>query len=138
MEYQEFDLPRYDWGVYAFYDVTNRDVEAVMDCLDYIGCKGETRVKALNNILDGELNTGLTFSKNRQTCIVFGRTSDAQNFAHTFTHEIGHCAIHIASEYGIDPYGEELCYIIGDLGAIMLPFASVHLCKHCSCKNKKH
>ena len=69
MEYQEFDLPRYDWGVYAFYDVTNRDVEAVMDCLDYIGCNGETRVKALNNILAGELNTGLTFSKNRQTCI---------------------------------------------------------------------
>ena len=37
----------------------------------------------------------------------------------------------IAKEYGINPYGEELCYIIGGLGAVMLPYASKFLCDCC-------
>jgi hypothetical protein len=45
--------------------------------------------------------------------------------------------MHIAKEYGIDPYGEELAYIIGDLGAIMLPYAGKFMCDCCN-KSKEY
>lgn len=134
MLYQEFYIEKYDWQVYVFYDVMPEDVDSIMPCLYDLGCSAGVAKTAYNNITSDVFNTGLTFSKNGKTCIVLGRTTDRANFAHTFTHEIGHCAMHIAKEYGIDPYGEELCYIIGGLGATMLPTASKFLCECC---NKK-
>lgn len=131
MRYQEFDIPKYDWKVYAFYDTTADDIDDIMMCLYDLGCTASIAKQAYENVSQNKKNTGLTFSKDRQTCIVLGRATDKENFAHTFCHEIGHCAMHIAKEYGINPYGEELCYIIGGLGAVMLPYASKFLCDCC-------
>lgn len=134
MLYQEITIPKYRWRVFVFYDTTKQDADDVMDCLYDLGCNGETAKRAYLNLYSNQIDTGLTFSKNRKTCIVLGRASDKSNFAHTFTHEITHCAIHIANEYGINPQSESLAYIAGDLGAEMLPFASKFLC---DCCNKK-
>lgn len=134
MLYQEFDIPKYDWKVFAFYDTTFEDADVVMDCLYEMGCSGEIANRAFSNLNSGILNTGLTFSKKHKTCIVLGRTTDKENFAHTYAHEIAHCAIHLADEYGIDLQSETLAYIIGDLAAVMLPYASKFLCDHCRTK----
>lgn len=136
MKYQEFDIPKYNWKVYAFYDTTFDDVDTIMECLYDIGCDSHLAKKAFLNLSSGELNTGLTFSKNYQTCIVLGRASDTANFAHTYTHEICHCAIHIANHYNISCQSEELAYIVGGLGAVMLPYASKFLCD--CCRNKEY
>ena len=32
MKYQEFDIPKYDWKVYAFYDTTADDIDDIMMC----------------------------------------------------------------------------------------------------------
>ena len=128
---QEFKIPKYNWKVFAFYDSTSKDTDEIMDCLYYLGCDGKTAKKAFRSLSFGEMNTGLTFSKDRKTCIVLGRATDKANFAHTFTHEITHCAIHIANEYGISCQSESLAYIAGDLGAIMLPYASKFMCDCC-------
>lgn len=135
MLYQEFELEKYKWKVYAFYDTTKYDVDDVMICLFDLKCDSENAKRAFKNITSGCKNTGLTFSKDRKSCIVLGRATDKQNFAHTYTHEICHCAIHIAKEYGINYESEKLAYIAGDLGAIMLPFASKFMCDCCRTKN---
>lgn len=132
MLYQEFKLPKYDWVIYAFYDTTMDDVDSVMACLHRIGCNGHTAKQAYDNLTSGKLNTGLTYSNNGKTCVVLGRATDRQNFAHTYTHEITHCAIHIAQACDVDLLGEGLAYIAGDLGAMMLPFASSFLCDCCN------
>lgn len=137
MTYQEFYLPKYEWVVFAFYDTTKDNADDVMKCLFEIGCSASVAQKAYSNLISGELNTGLTFSKKHQTCIVLGRASDKQNFAHTFTHEITHCAIHIAKEHNIRLDSEALAYIAGDVGAKMLPYASKFLCDHCNQKHNK-
>ena len=62
---------------------------------------------------------------------ILGIATDSENFAHTYTHEIAHCAMHIAKEYGIDPQSEEYAYIVGDLGAKMFPYASKFMCNCC-------
>lgn len=136
MLHQKFYIEKYDWKVHAFYDTTSDDADVIMDCLYSLGCKGDTLKRAFQNLYVSHKNTGLTFSKNGQTCIVLSRTTDKPNFAHTLIHEIFHCAIHIAKEHDIDTHGEEIAYIAGDLGATMLPYASRFLCE--CCKTKKY
>ena len=138
MLYQQFDIPKYNWSVYAFYDTTGDDIDDIMMCLYDMGCTANIAKQAYENISSDQRNTGLTYSKDRATCIVLSRATDKQNFAHTYTHEIAHCGMHIAKEYGIDPYGEELCYIIGDLGAEMLPYASKYMCDCCNKKRESY
>ena len=131
MLYQEFELPKYDWHVSVFYNSTFEDREDIMDCLYEMNCNSEIARKAYGNLSSGQKNTGLTFSKDNATCIVLGIATDSENFAHTYTHEIAHCAMHIAKEYGIDPQSEEYAYIVGDLGAKMFPYASKFMCDCC-------
>jgi hypothetical protein len=131
MLYQEIAIPKYRWRLFVFYDTTKQDADDVMDCLYDLGCNGKTAKRAYLNLHSDQLDTGLTFSNKRKTCIVLGRASDKANFAHTFTHEITHCSIHIANEYGINPNSEALAYIAGDLGSVMLPYASKFLCDCC-------
>ena len=130
MLYQEFTIPKYKWKVHAFYDTTFEDCEEIMDCLHSLGCEGKTAQKAFKNLSADKTNTGLTFSKNRQTCVVLGRATDRANFAHTYLHEIYHIGQHIANEFNISCQGEPLAYIIGDLAAVMLPYVSPFLCDH--------
>jgi hypothetical protein len=134
MLYQEFTIPEYKWKVYAFYDTTFEDCEDVMDCLYSLGCGGESAQKAFRNLSSNDMNTGLTFSKDRKTCVVLGRATDRANFAHTYMHEIYHIGQHIANEYNIGCQGEPMAYIIGNLAAEMLPYASKFLCDCCANK----
>lgn len=136
MLYQEFEIPKYDWMVCVFYDTTENDTDDIMEQLFHIGCDSNVAKRAFDNLSSGKKNTGLTFSKGRETCMVLGCTTDRANFAHTYTHEIAHCAMHIAKEYGINPQSEEYAYIVGDLAAEMLPYASKYLCECCSKKKK--
>lgn len=138
MLYQEFYIEKYDWGVFAFYDTTADDIESIMDCLYDMNCNANVAIQAYDNIIQDKKNTGLTFSKDNKSCIVLSRTTSKAEFASTFCHELHHCAMHIAKEYKIDPYGEEPAYIIGDLGKEMLPFASKFLCSCCNNKSKNN
>ena len=132
MLYQEFYLNKYKWKIYEFYDTTKDDVDEIMDCLFHLNCDAKNAKHAYDNISENKPNIGLTFSKNNKTCIVMGRASDTQNFAHTFTHEITHLASHIANKYKIDQNSEQFAYLVGDLGAIMLPYASKFMCNNCN------
>lgn len=138
MLYQNIHIDKYDWEVHAFYDTTDKDSEIIMDCLYDLGCRGDVLKRAFQNLSSGNMNTGLTFSKNNRSCIVLGRTTDKANFANTLVHEIFHCAVHIADEYGINTRGEEIAYIAGDMGAEMLPYASKFLCECCKTKNYRN
>lgn len=136
MERQRIRLDDYNWDIDIFYDATKVDVDEIMEYLYHIGCDGDIAKQAYENLSSGKLNTGLTFSKNNKSCIVLGRTSDRENFSHTFSHEICHLGHHIANAYNFSAYGEKLAYLIGDISAIMLPYASKYLCDCCSTKNK--
>lgn len=138
MKYQEFYIEKYDWWVFAYYDTTAKNIEDIMDCLYEMNCNADVAIQAYDNIAENTLNTGLTFSKNKKSCIVLSRASSKEQFASTFCHELHHCAMHIAKEYRIDPYGEEPAYIIGYLGEKMLPYASKFLCDCCNNKSKNN
>lgn len=133
---QEFYIEDYDWNVYVYYDTTYDDADEIMDCLYNIGCGGDVAKRAFQNLSQGKKNTGLTFSKNGNSCIVLSRATDEANFCHTVMHEIYHLTNHIAKEYRLDVNNEPCAYLAGDIAAIMLPYSSKFI-RNC-CKTKKY
>lgn len=138
MKRQRIELVEYDWDVMIFYDATINDVDEIMEYLYHIHCDGVYAKRAYKNLTSGEMNTGLTFSRKGESCIVLGRATDTQNFAHTLSHEIIHLGHHIAQYFGFSSQGEQLAYLIGDITALSLPYASEYLCKCCAKKDKNN
>lgn len=126
-------LPDYDWHCKVFYSVSTYWVEDILRELKSIGCSGEKYRKASRNLNLGKLNTGLTYSNAKigESVMVIAKTSSAEEFAHSYDHEKGHLAMHIASAYDIDPYGEELQYLSGDIAKRMFPVAKMFMCECC-------
>lgn len=67
----------------------------------------------------------------RETVIVIGETTCPAQFSHSFDHEKHHLAMHIAKVDDIDPFGEELAYLVGEIGYLTFPIAKRFLCEHC-------
>lgn len=78
-------------------------------------------------------NTGFTYSnfKNKCSIVIIGLTSSPEQFQNTFDHEKGHVAMHIASAYDLDLYGEDFQYLVGEIGQKMFRKAKRFLCEHC-------
>lgn len=130
---QDIYLPEYDWHCKVFYSVTTYWIEDILDELKRIGCSDNKYRKAKKNLRFGELNTGLTYSNARigESVMVIAKTSSADEFAHSYDHEKGHLAKHIALAYAIDPYGEEFQYMSGDIAKKMFPIAKKFMCECC-------
>lgn len=130
---QNIYLPEYDWHCKVFYSVTTYWVEDILHDLKQIGCSGNKYKRASDNLRSSRLNTGLTYSnaKMGESVMVIAKTSSADEFAHSYDHEKGHLAKHIALAYDIDPYGEEFQYMSGDIAKKMFPIAKKFMCECC-------
>lgn len=126
-------LPEYDWHCKVFFSVTTYWVEDILNELQEIGCAGTQLRRAKKNLKAGRLNTGLTYSnkKRGESVMVIAKTSSPEEFAHSYDHEKGHLAKHIALAYDIDPYGEEFQYMSGDIAKKMFPVAKKFMCECC-------
>ena len=135
---QTIYLPDYDWTVRIYYAVTTYWTDMIMRDLSDIGCYGRDRDRALRNLREGRLDTGLTFSNPRfhESVMVIGLTSSPEEFASSYDHEKGHLVRQICQAFDIDPYGEEAQYLAGDMGKKMFPVAKKFLCEHCRMKLK--
>lgn len=137
---QDIYLREYDWHCKVYYAVTCYWADEILRDLKRIGCSGAKYKRAERNLRSGKLDTGLTYSNREigESVIVIALTSNAEEFAHSFDHEKGHLAKHIAQTYGIDPFGEELQYLSGDIAKEMFPVARKFLCDCCRRKLLGH
>ena len=108
-------------------------IDFIIRELQRIGCDDDDIDSALNVLDSDEDNRGITFSNDeiRETVIVIGETSCPAQFSHSYDHEKHHLAMHIAKVDGIDPFGEELAYLVGEIGFQTFPMAKHFLCEHC-------
>lgn len=136
---QQFDISRYDWKVEVYYAVDCYYTDEIMGRLYDIGCRGDNLQTAYENLSAGKLDTGLTYSNyaTRHTVMVIGLTSSAAQFQNSYDHERKHLEAHIAAALGIDPWGEEICYLSGEIGQLMFEKARLMLCDCDCCKHKK-
>lgn len=114
---QEIYIRKYDWRVTVFYAVTRYHTEDIMDELYNINCDGKHAKSAYENLRLGRINTGLTYSNYllRSTVMVIAMASSGGEFVNSLAHEVHHLAVHISKVYGIDLYGEEVCYLSGNV-----------------------
>ena len=128
---QKFYLIKWDWWVKVYYIVENMPIDYILNQLIDLGLDDEQSFISLFE-KDSE-NKGYTYSNlsRRESIIVIGATTCPAEFQHTFDHEKLHLAMHIAKEDNIDPFSENLAYLVGDIGMQMFPIAKKFLCEHC-------
>lgn len=130
---QEFKLKDWNWRVRVFYVVDFIPIDFIIEELKGIGCNQQDIDSAMDVLDSGDDNRGITFSNSeeRESIIVIGETSCPAQFSNSFDHEKLHLAMHIAKVENIDPFGEELAYLIGEIGLQTFPVAKRFLCEHC-------
>lgn len=135
---QEFNIEEYSWNVRVFYIIGSIPIEYIIDKLQDIGCSEEDLDKVYENLYKNDKNRGVTYSNpiTHESIIIIGDSSCPAEFQNSFDHEKHHLATHIAKDFNIDPYGEELAYLVGRIGLEMFPVAKRFLCEHCREKMK--
>lgn len=138
MIYQEIKVPKYRWMIYAFFDTTASDVDAVMGTLYDLNCDYETATRAYENLMEGKKNTGLCYSNYRYkaSVVVISKTTSAKEFFNSFLHEMNHLQAHVSDVYHLDPMGEDASYFVGEVARSMYDKIS-HLFCNCCRKEKK-
>lgn len=126
-------LPKYDWVIHAYIAVHEYYTYEILDKMRQIGASREELCNAYRNLMDGQLNGGLTKSNPdlRETVWVTELTSSAAEFFDTIVHEIRHLEQHIANVNGLDENSEEVCYLCGDIAFRLFPYCKKLLCEHC-------
>lgn len=133
---QRFRLDHYDWVITVFYAVHGYYPNDILYELRRIGISGNKLEKAEMNLSSGEINSGLTYVNKGEAVCVIGIASSAAEYMNSIVHEVLHLCNFIGRAEGLDPYGEEVCYIGGEIAQKMWPKSKM-LTSECGCYTKR-
>lgn len=133
---QRFRLDKYDWVITVFYAVHGYYPNDILYELRRIGIRGNKLEKAEMNLSSGEINSGLTYVNKGEAICVIGLASSAEEYMNSIVHEVLHLCNFIGRAEGLDPYGEEVCYIGGEIAQKMWPKTKM-LTSECGCYTKR-
>lgn len=130
---QTINITECQWKVLAYYAVDAYYTNEIATQLQNIGCNREYLERATYNMNSGQLNHGLCYSnmQTRQSILVIGLTSSAEQFLNSLTHELHHLTCHICEAMKIDINSEQAAYICGDIAMQTYKHTAKLLCKHC-------
>lgn len=138
MIYQELYISKYDWLVHIYYAVTCYWTDEIMMRLYDTGCPKNKLNDSYHNLMSCKLDTGITYSnyRNRETVMVVGLTSSPAQFINSLDHERKHLEAHIAQAMNIDPWGEEIAYLSGEIAENLISYIKMFVCD-CECHKKE-
>lgn len=136
MIYRELYIPKYDWLVHIYYAVTCYWTDEIMMRLYNVGCPNNKLKESYRNLMACKLDTGLTYSNysNRETVMIVGLTSSPSEFMNSLDHEKKHLEAHIAQAMEMDPWGEEVAYLSGNIMKDLTQDIRIFIC---NCKDHK-
>lgn len=125
-----------NWQIAFFFSFDAYDTGIIKEALVWADAPASIIRQASESVSSGNLNEGFCFSNPRLRRSVVGvsETVSGPEFLNTTIHEIAHVAMHIAEEDGIDPYSEELAYLMGDISHDISYVVCELSCPHCSRK----
>ena len=137
---KDFYIRKYDWELRCYFAVDSYYAHEIMEDLYKLGINPNSAKRAFRNLLESNDNTGLCYSsfEDRKSVIVTSLTTEAKEFAHSWVHEITHCACHIAQVDCIDLKSEQFCYLVGDIAKMTFKNVSKLLCDCCKKKQRKY
>lgn len=126
---KNFHVTRCDWDVSVFCGHLDRMRDDIVSELEMIDCPEHVLREADFLLKKGVENSGLTYTNRtlRHTVLVIGTASSAAEFFNSLTHESRHLEAHIADTLDLDPFGEEICYIAGEIAAHLFALAQPYL-----------
>lgn len=131
-------LPEFDWVIKAYFSVSSYWVNEIMAELAFAGANEEQMWKSYDSLISGNLDEGICFSgaDTRTSVLVVAKTSSAAEFYNSTTHEFCHLAAQIAQIIGVNPAGEEVAYMVGEMARDFYPSIKHLLCD--CCRKHKH
>lgn len=114
MIFDNFEIQ--DWNITIIYEATCDDIDFIIRTLKDINCPIQLINRALDNLENCRLNTGLTYSNlNLQSSvIIINKASSVKQLINTITHEYFHLVCHISKTIDF-PDEEELATLNGNL-----------------------
>ena len=105
-----------DWNVIILYETTCDDIDFIIRILKAINCPKYYIERALDNLEECKLNSGLTYSniRLRSSVIIINKTSSFSQLINTIAHEYFHLICHIQNVLKIEDE-EELANLNGNL-----------------------
>ena len=106
----------YDWDVTVLYETTCDDIDFIIKTLKGINCPKMFINRALDNLEECKLNSGLTYSNSilKSSVIIVNKTSSLQQLVNTISHEYYHLVRHISEVLDIKDE-EKLATLNGNL-----------------------
>lgn len=110
------DFEIYEWKVTVLYECTCDDINFIIETLKDINCPNKFIKRALDNLEECKLNSGLTYSNQRlkSSVIVVNKTSSLPQLINTISHEYYHLICHISEILDIQNE-EDLANLNGNL-----------------------
>ena len=104
------------WKVTILYETTCDDIDFIIETLKDIRCPKYYINRALDNLEECKLNSGLTYSNMRlkSSVIIINKTSSFSQLINTISHEYYHLICHISSSLNIKDE-EKLANLNGNL-----------------------
>lgn len=123
MKYKGIDIKKYNWEVDFFFGVYVGDLDEILDSLHWMEASQEQIDDCTKTIKENENDYGITYSnlEKHKTVVIVGNVSSKPEFNNTVVHEIQHIIQSISKVYNIDPYGEEIAYLAGDIVQMIDP-----------------
>ena len=106
----------YNWKITILYETTCDDIDFIIKTLMDIKCPVKYINKALDNLQECKLNSGLTYSNTRlkSSVIIINKTSSFSQLINTIAHEYFHLICHISDVLEIKDE-EKLANLNGNL-----------------------
>lgn len=106
----------YNWKVTILYETTCDDIDFIIKLLKQIKCPKYYINKALDNLEECKLNSGLTYSNIslKSSVIIINKTSSFSQLINTISHEYYHLIQHLSKSLNIEDE-EELANLNGNL-----------------------
>lgn len=114
---QHVCIPKCRWCVEIYYDAKPSNADEILDALYDLGCEERHLYKAERLLRSGVANEGLTYSNpyERRSIVVIGHTDDVFQFINSLSHEKQHIEQAICKADRLNPYGEDIAYISGNI-----------------------
>lgn len=112
---QKLHLKKYDWRIVILYQVTYEHLTYILKILDEMQADRKSVIAATNNISANLPNTGFIYSnyEDRQSLIVIGKATSAEQLLNTISHEVNHLEEHIGKVCNVEANSEEACHLVG-------------------------
>jgi hypothetical protein len=106
----------YNWNITILYDTTCDDIDYIIETLKGIHCPNYYIERALDNLEECSLDSGLTYSNSslKSSVIIINKTSSIYQLINTISHEYYHLICHISKVLNIEDE-EELATLNGNL-----------------------